>query len=93
MYIGPWGGDIIISPELPAFPPNGFPLAPPSIPEHPALIWSNRNRGTPKSRDEDFIRSIQHISMKKSQRNPVTGMLPESVHNARVMNEMKQTLG
>ena len=84
---------MVIATEGPAFPPAGFPLAPPVIQDHPVFIWRNRNRGTPKSRDEDFIRSIQHISMKKSQRHPVTGMLPEAIHNARVMNEMKETLG
>ena len=84
---------MIIAADFPAFPPAGFPLAPPVIREHPQLIWRNRNQGTPASRDDDFIRSIQHISMKKSQRHPVTGMLPESVHRARVMNEMKETLG
>lgn len=78
---------------FPAFPPAGFPVSAPVIEEHPQLIWRNRNQGTPASRDTDFIRSIRHISMKKSQRHPVTGMLPESVHNARVMNEMKTTLG
>ena len=84
---------MVIQNEFPQFPPPGFPLVPPEIPEHPDFRWRNRNQGTPASRDEDFIRSIRHVSMKKSQRHPVTGKLPESVHRARVMNEMKETLG
>ena len=85
---------MIVDPEYgPAFPPLGFPSSAPVIEDHPQLVWRNRNQGTPASRDNDFIRSIRHVSMKKSQRHPVTGMLPESVHNARVMNEMKETLG
>ena len=84
---------MVIAPEYPEFPPPGFLEVVPVIYEHPQLIWRNRNQGTPSSRDDDFIRSIRHISMKKSQRHPTTGMLPEVVHQARVMNEMKETLG
>ena len=84
---------LVPEPGFPSFPPAGFPSITPSIPEHPVFVWRNRNQGTPKSRDDDFIRSIRHISMRKSQRHPSTGMLPESVHHARVLNEMKQTLG
>ena len=84
---------IIPDMHLPAFPPLGFPLNAPRIHEHPVLIWRNRNQGSPASRDDDFRRSIRHVSMKKSLRSPSTGMLPDSVHQARVMNEMKETLG
>ena len=77
----------------PMYPPIGFPSVAPSIPNHPEFTWKNRNRGTPASRDRDFKRSIRHVSMKKSLRNPVTGQLPDSVHQARVQSEMKTTCG
>ena len=54
--------------SFPAFPPPGFPTVAPSIPDHPEFQWRNRNQGTPASRDSDFIRSIRHIAMKRTQR-------------------------
>ena len=87
------GNAAALAAPFPAFPPPGFPQAPPEIPEHPEFSWRVRNRGTPITRDADFRRSIQPIVVKKSQRHPVTGHLPESVHQARVVSEMKQSCG
>ena len=71
----------------------GFPSTAPVISNHPDFQWRNRNRGNPDSRARDFRRSIRHVPMRRAQRHPVTGQLPDDVHQTRVLMEMKETLG
>ena len=42
---------------------NGFPLNCPEYPQHPPLIWYGAGNGTPKSRRQDFERSIVHVPL------------------------------
>ena len=75
-----------------AYPDLGFPMNPPSYPDHPEFHYRYRagSNSTPQRRRIDFQRAIVLPSVK---RDPYTGRVPQEEYDARENAEMMLSLG